>query len=464
MMKIVFPLALCLLQDANAFRGKPNKISNAPTFQLDTSSSLAEMEAVVAKARHRVAIGAPPQAQAGSCSLMGGLLSTNLSATCCFSVNVVAQRTLHSYGLAYPCTSQMECEKDGVTPTASFELKAVDHVCTEPHCYEYVVSAMKANWMTKKGADSFSHLCVPGADKQTPVATVGGKDASAKGYISAFRGAVNVTGNSTKRINGTLNATISPGSDEWKACQEDNCKTDKDRDAFCKKDAVEEDECFEVCCKQASLVCFPGNALVRTRVRGDVAMSTLRTSEDVLVEGHGGKLEFAPVLGFIHAQPEVHARYVSVVHEKGRLQVSHNHLVFVMDADGNRVDRLASQIKLGESVFTAEGASVVVDIQQSKGAHGMFAPLTPTGTIVVDGVVASNYASPVPDAHLPHSLAHFALFPLRLYHQLGLAKFGSSLCEVLPSSSLCGDHEYHPYVYALYKALSAPTMKMLSFA
>ena len=48
----------------------------------------------------------------------------------------------------------------------------------------------------------------------------------------------------------------------------------------------------------------------------------------------------------------------------------------------------------------------------------MFAPLTSSGTIVVDGVLASNYAGSSATLSSPHGAAHGIAFPLRVYHKL----------------------------------------------
>merc|ERR1719356_1658939 len=68
----------------------------------------------------------------------------------------------------------------------------------------------------------------------------------------------------------------------------------------------------------------------------------------------------------------------------------------------------------------------------------MFAPFTDSGTIVVDGVLASVYASPGPKVPVSHWLAHAAAWPLRLYHRSGLpaalAPLWASLCPARSSA------------------------------
>merc|ERR1719272_1250059 len=116
-------------------------------------------------------------------------------------------------------------------------------------------------------------------------------------------------------------------------------------------------------------------------------------------------------------------------------------------------------VELGEQLFAvvngATMTSTVLQINQKSMAMGMYAPLTHTGTIVVDGVVASNYALPDLSAKLPHSLAHFVLLPVRIYHALGLNHIMEVLCRLRSGSDLlrCAATEYHPYIDVIHNKL-----------
>merc|ERR1719181_195065 len=98
----------------------------------------------------------------------------------------------------------------------------------------------------------------------------------------------------------------------------------------------------------------------------------------------------------------------------------------------------------------------------------MYAPLTAAGTVVVDRVVASNYAIPANGLILPHYLMHAALLPVRTYHALGLPFAMAHLWgkgDDLPDSCSTGSresdgccdsdrlvsmNEFHPYIDFLY--------------
>jgi len=179
--------------------------------------------------------------------------------------------------------------------------------------------------------------------------------------------------------------------------------------------------------------CFPGDASVSVYGRGKVQMASLHLGDHVLVESG----DFAPVLGFIHEQrgtPGVSHDVLKVVHTHGVLLVSSNHLVFVVASssavDGSAVhtDRPAADLRPGDRVFVRDDdtaamvTSEVLAIHPSTSTRGMFAPLTTTGTLVVDGVVTSSYAG------ASHGAAHAAFFPLRMYHALGLPQLLEPLC------------------------------------
>ncbi|CAF3457608.1 unnamed protein product [Rotaria sp. Silwood1] len=73
--------------------------------------------------------------------------------------------------------------------------------------------------------------------------------------------------------------------------------------------------------------------------------------------------------------------------------VSANHLIFDFDWDGAR---FAGKFRIGDRVQLIENNQVVpgeiIRIQLIK-QKGFYAPLTPSGTIVINGVLASNYAT-----------------------------------------------------------------------
>ncbi|CAM4833735.1 unnamed protein product [Rotaria magnacalcarata] len=114
-----------------------------------------------------------------------------------------------------------------------------------------------------------------------------------------------------------------------------------------------------------------------------------------------------PITSFIHAKREglftfIALQIQSVVSNlSSTILVSANHLIF--DYDSGEA-RFAGKLRVGDRVQFIDNSEIVpgeiVHIQLTK-QEGYYAPLTPSGTIIIDGVVASNYATVS-----NHALAH----------------------------------------------------------
>jgi hypothetical protein len=166
-------------------------------------------------------------------------------------------------------------------------------------------------------------------------------------------------------------------------------------------------------------------------------MKHLKSGDEVLVKNGA----FERVLGFLHVTgKDDSSNFLTVKHSHGVLRVSAHHVVFVEGGD-----KLAVDLSLGDKVLVSEAAGLVprevLSVVESSGRSGMFAPLTQSGTVVVDGVAASNYASP---SHIsfPHSGFHAIFFPVRAFHALGLANLFSKDME-------SAEH-LHPYAAAVW--------------
>merc|ERR1712232_1033124 len=106
--------------------------------------------------------------------------------------------------------------------------------------------------------------------------------------------------------------------------------------------------------------CFPGEAVV-----GSTPLAT-----------------YDSALGFLHAV-QGPAEFLAIEHENGELRASGNHLLF----NGEGAAVAAELFALGDELLLADGLrSRVLSIAKDTTEHGMFAPLTATGTIEIDGV------------------------------------------------------------------------------
>jgi len=360
----------------------------------------------------------------GHCSLMGGLVSPNVSASCCFSVQVATQRGLSKYGMAEPCKAAWRCQADGVTPEEGFEEQALNEVCSEPSCLAGVTAAMKGNWKTVKAAEYMETLC------NFDVVSVanGTKD----GLIRASAEGMERPARRGRRANRTESAN------------------------------------------RTKSACFPGEALVQVRGRGAVPIASLHPGEWVLAAkpAVGAPLVYEPVLDWIHVVRGGEASVTIIHHEHGILRASPGHIVFATTAssNGDPTDVPAGLLQKGDVIFAMLTANLtdgnlipsrVLSIEDGFVSSGMYAPLTNTGTILVDGVLASNYATPSLEVRLPHWLAHAGLLPVRIFHSLGLhGLFATARAALLGDYGLEGIEPevadiMHPYFSFLYHGLHA---------
>jgi hypothetical protein len=198
-------------------------------------------------------------------------------------------------------------------------------------------------------------------------------------------------------------------------------------------------------------VCFPGDALASVRGRGAVALADLTEGDAVLVQRPSGELAYEPLLGFLHATKGA-SRFVTVQHAGGELRASANHLAFV--AGGG--SKLVGELRAGDELLVAHGeaetptASAVLAVRVEEGDAGMVAPFTMAGSIVVDGTVASAYATHSPAAFIPHGVLHALFFPARM---LARASFGRWATGPSAPKAEVADEAMHPLANLYARAL-----------
>mmetsp|Transcript_54127 Transcript_54127/g.116885 ORF Transcript_54127/g.116885 Transcript_54127/m.116885 type:complete len:772 (-) Transcript_54127:179-2494(-) len=207
--------------------------------------------------------------------------------------------------------------------------------------------------------------------------------------------------------------------------------------------------------------CFPGSALVSTLSDGPLPLANLRAGDQVLVEKSAGTIAYEPVLGFLHSIPSVSgwsSDFVTIRHSRGELSATAAHIIFVLSRSGrSRLSKSVSELQVGDKLLAMEDgrlvSSPVLAIRMDRDGSGMYAPYTASGTLLVNGVLASNYA--VPQGYLlSHALAHAFLFPLRAYHLLGADRLMRTLYSFMDARLCIGSGaELHPYVDFAYQRL-----------
>ncbi|KAH9640477.1 hypothetical protein HF086_018143 [Spodoptera exigua] len=157
--------------------------------------------------------------------------------------------------------------------------------------------------------------------------------------------------------------------------------------------------------------CFPGGAMVYTE-KGPRDISTIQIGDKVLSASDDGKMVYSEVLTFIDRDPNATRQFIEVTAENGvTITTTTSHLLLLAAADGWR-ESFASSVQIGDVLLTRGPADVMRPSRVVKtrmlSKRGVYAPLTRTGTIIVDDALASCYAMV-----RSHSLAHAAMAPLR---------------------------------------------------
>lgn len=163
-------------------------------------------------------------------------------------------------------------------------------------------------------------------------------------------------------------------------------------------------------------VCFPGSAEVVTLRGGhptSMPISSVKPG-DSLHDGWApnGTPTFSDVLGLSHADGAVRARFVHLQAGNFSLELSGSH--YIATGRGLLPARL---VRHGDILFTGPaGRHARVEVIARTTGQGLFAPVTASGSLVVDGVLASAYTET-----LPPPGAHAALAPARAFRSCGAA-------------------------------------------
>jgi len=137
---------------------------------------------------------------------------------------------------------------------------------------------------------------------------------------------------------------------------------------------------------------------------------------------------YSKVYSFGHKQLSANGTYLQILTEtmtkKHRLEITAYHLLykFVDESLTSTKLALAQDIQVGDLLVTATGLpSRVLSIGSVEGNFGLYTPITVSGDILVNGLLASCYTSVdcleglVSSDQVLHWLSHGAMAPYRLY-------------------------------------------------
>ena len=147
-----------------------------------------------------------------------------------------------------------------------------------------------------------------------------------------------------------------------------------------------------------------------------IPLSQLKLGDYVKTSDLNGESLSSPFLGWLHHDDNVTTTFLNITTETDNMiSISPQHLLMV--ADNDNVDKspsmkFASTVRVGNYLWSGESGLVRVKSVTSQVMKGAYAPLTSTGTLLVDDLLASSYA------HLSnHEVAHFAFLPYRIFPQ-----------------------------------------------
>ena len=121
-------------------------------------------------------------------------------------------------------------------------------------------------------------------------------------------------------------------------------------------------------------------------------------------------------LGWLHRDANAVANFLKINTNNSSIVLTRDHLIFRTSvADGSLESVFADQIEEGNKLRSWKGSKVteeaVVDVEQVR-EKSIWAPLTMEGTLLVDGLLASCYAS------FPHDLVDLALAPVKMFPRM----------------------------------------------
>ena len=194
--------------------------------------------------------------------------------------------------------------------------------------------------------------------------------------------------------------------------------------------------------------CFSEATTVTVLGQGLVAMKNLRVGDQILTGQKNPQYE--SVYAFGHSQPTQAGDFL-VIHTDGgpKVEVTGEHLVYL---DDKAYPVRASSVRIGDKLMTPDGAIAVAKISTTT-KRGLYAPLTPHGTLLVNGgIQASSYAAVLQDFDHEyfelrdgskflsmHGGIHLFLAPFRLYCRAALAVVGndsSAPCQTYSENGL----------------------------
>jgi len=185
---------------------------------------------------------------------------------------------------------------------------------------------------------------------------------------------------------------------------------DDDEDLVLSTKQITTEEASDDISKTTTFSCFSGKVTLQKKNGEHLRMKDLQIGDEILTS-YG---IYEPIYSFGHYDMDTpNVAYLQFFPSK--LEISPEHMLFINE---NKVVA-ASQVRIGDSFVNDNNDAVVVTDIRTVLRRGRYAPFTPSGTIVINGVMVSNYISLFNTAEdyyfSPHWLSHTLVFPRRFW-------------------------------------------------
>ena len=159
---------------------------------------------------------------------------------------------------------------------------------------------------------------------------------------------------------------------------------------------------------ESSISCLSGSSQIIDKKLGVVEMRHLKIGSQVAtISG------WATVKTFLHWHSNETVDALQIDHAHGRLTLSPDHLIFTVDNNGAAQSKAAKHLRSGDLLLTDKSSSSLVQSVHQTTMQGYYAPLTSSGTIIVDNISVSCYSQDHHHLSLPHWVAQVAMVPIR---------------------------------------------------
>jgi len=135
-------------------------------------------------------------------------------------------------------------------------------------------------------------------------------------------------------------------------------------------------------------LCFSEKSTVQVLGKGTVAMKDLHVGDQVLTKDG---ISYEPVYAFAHRDETTETEFLQIATSSSAepLELSVSHMVYVQ---GKQYPVPANSLKVGSVLQTGVQGATILSIDTVQ-RSGLYAPLTPSGNVWVNGIHASAYVN-----------------------------------------------------------------------